>query len=120
MNARPLYVLQSEQVRASGGAGAKAAALARFSRTFEVPPFFVILPTAFSPSGLRQAAREQVAAALAGLGDEVYAVRSSAAEEDGSLHAHAGQYATELNVAAVDVFGQPASALPPRRLTRHR
>lgn len=105
MNARPLHVLQSEQVRASGGgAGAKAAALARFARTFDVPPFFVILPTAFSPSGLRQAAREQVAAALAGLGDEFYAVRSSAAEEDGSLHAHAGQYATELNVTAGDVF----------------
>lgn len=105
MNARPLYVLQSEQVRASGGgAGAKAAALARLSRAFDVPPFLVILPSAFSPSGLRQAAREQVAAALAGFGDESYAVRSSAAEEDGSLHAHAGQYVTELNVVAGDVF----------------
>ncbi|MGH6951142.1 MAG: PEP/pyruvate-binding domain-containing protein, partial [Vitreimonas sp.] len=105
MNARPLYLLQSEQVRAGGGsAGAKAAALARLSRTFDVPPFFVILPTAFSPSGLRQAAREQVAAALARLGNELYAVRSSAAEEDGSLHAHAGQYVTELDVAAGDVF----------------
>ncbi len=84
-------------------AGGKAAALAQLAANFPVPDFFVISAEAFMTRGLRAAAKREVDAALEALGDGPFAVRSSAREEDGAEGSHAGQFETELNVAADDV-----------------
>ncbi len=89
-------------------AGGKGAALAKLAATFPVPVFFVIPADAFDAEGMKAAAREEVKRGLEQLGGAgPFAVRSSGLEEDGAASAHAGQFATELNVAAADV---PAAA----------
>jgi len=85
-------------------AGGKGAALAKLAATFPVPAFFVIGAEAFDQAGLKAEAREEVKRGLQRLGGAgPFAVRSSGLEEDGASSAHAGQFATELNVAAADV-----------------
>lgn len=85
-------------------AGGKGAALAKLAATFPVPAFFVISADAFDAGGMKAAAREEVKQGLQRLGGAgPFAVRSSGLEEDGAASAHAGQFATELNVAAADV-----------------
>ncbi len=85
-------------------AGGKGAALAKLAATFPVPAFFVISADSFDASGMKAAAREEVKRGLQRLGGAgPFAVRSSGLEEDGAASAHAGQFATELNVAAADV-----------------
>lgn len=84
-------------------AGGKGAALAKLAATFPVPAFFVIPADAFDAIGLKAEAREQVKQGLQRLGAGPFAVRSSGREEDGADSAHAGQFDTELNVAAADV-----------------
>jgi phosphohistidine swiveling domain-containing protein len=89
--------------------GGKAAALGELVRAgFDVPPFLVITSDAFSESGLNTAARDRLAHQVPTLGPGPYAVRSSATEEDGSAHSHAGQFLSFLGVAAPDV---PEAAL---------
>lgn len=84
-------------------AGGKGAALAKLAATFPVPAFFVIAAEAFDEADLKDEAREQVKQGLQRLGAGPFAVRSSGREEDGADSAHAGQFETELNVAAGDV-----------------
>ena len=84
-------------------AGGKGAALAKLAAAFPVPDFFVIPAEAFDESGLKPEAASALAAALATLGAGPFAVRSSGREEDGADSAHAGQFETELNVAAGEV-----------------
>lgn len=85
-------------------AGGKGAALAKLAAMFPVPAFFVIGAEAFDQAGLKAEAREEVERGLQRLGGAGrFAVRSSGLEEDGASSAHAGQFATELNVAAADV-----------------
>ena len=84
-------------------AGGKGAALAKLAATFPVPAFFVIGADAFDQAGLKADARTSVKQGLQRLGAGPFAVRSSGLEEDGAASAHAGQFATELNVAAADV-----------------
>jgi phosphohistidine swiveling domain-containing protein len=89
-------------------AGGKGAALAKLATTFPVPTFFVIRAGAFDTDGLKPEAREEVKRGLQRLGGAgLFAVRSSGLEEDGASSAHAGQFLSELNVAADDV---PAAA----------
>lgn len=77
--------------------GGKGAALARLSaRGFEVPPWFAVPPDNAVDGG-------SLVLALRMLGEGAFAVRSSAALEDGAGHSFAGQYETFLHVAAVDV-----------------
>ncbi len=97
------FVLDAVQAMSAELAGGKGAALAQMSATFPVPDFFVISAEAFMSRGLRAAAKREVEVELAGLGDGPFAVRSSALEEDGAAGSHAGQFETELNVAAGDV-----------------
>ena len=84
--------------------GGKAAALARLTRAgFDVPAFFVV---AAEPGPAATAARpDEIREALARLAPEGgrFAVRSSAAEEDGIGHSFAGQFESYLNVEAADV-----------------
>lgn len=82
--------------------GGKAAALARLAQLgFNPPDFFVIEAAAFENSKPVNG----LGAALAALGDGPFAVRSSARQEDGAAHSHAGQFETVLNVNAADVWG---------------
>jgi pyruvate,water dikinase len=85
-------------------AGGKGAALAKLQTTFPVPAFFVIPAEAFDAGGLKLEAREQIKEGLQPLGAGPFAVRSSGREEDGADSAHAGQFETELNVAAAEVM----------------
>lgn len=81
--------------------GGKAASLARLAEFgFNPPAFFVIRATAFD----HDAPCNALDAALDGLGRGPFAIRSSARDEDGAEHSHAGQFATELNVPREDVW----------------
>ncbi len=98
------YVLTGEAAMSTAEAGGKGAALAKLAATFPVPAFFVIAAEAFDENGLLPDARASVNAGITGLGrGGRFAVRSSGREEDGADSAHAGQFETELNVAADDV-----------------
>jgi rifampicin phosphotransferase len=92
------FVLEGEALTDAALAGGKGAALAKLGAAFPVPAFFVISADAFDADGMKAAARADVERALAGLGSGPFAVRSSGREEDGAGAAHAGQFATELNV----------------------
>ena len=85
-------------------AGGKGAALAKLAATFPVPAFFVITADAFTEAGLKPGVAGDVLHAVESLGaDQLFAVRSSGLEEDGASSAHAGQFATELNVPLKEV-----------------
>ncbi|MDP3491842.1 MAG: PEP/pyruvate-binding domain-containing protein, partial [Hyphomonadaceae bacterium] len=101
------YVLTGEAAMSPALAGGKGAALAKLAATFLVPAFFVIPAEAFDAAGLKAEVRDEVKQELLRLGAGPFAVRSSGREEDGADSAHAGQFETELNVAAADV---PAAA----------
>ena len=88
-------------------AGGKASALARLSGVAPVPPFLVLAPEAFEPTGLRTETRATLMAQLPDLGPPPYAVRSSAVCEDGAMLAHAGQFLTLLGI---DPAGVPEAA----------
>ncbi len=85
--------------------GGKAAVLMHLvALGFEVPPFLAVTPDAFADGAL---APDHVAALkhhLPLLGPGPYAVRSSAREEDGQSHSHAGQFLSVLDVDAADVI----------------
>jgi len=89
--------------------GGKAASLARLAKEgFNPPAFFVISSDAFrmgkngpvANTGLKPALN----LAIKALGDGPFAVRSSARQEDGAEHSHAGQFDTVLNVTQNKVF----------------
>jgi len=89
--------------------GGKAVSLARLEALgFNPPAFFAIHADAFrmgkngpvANAGLKGALRKS----LIDLGVGPFAVRSSARQEDGAEHSHAGQFDTLLNVDKEDVF----------------
>jgi pyruvate,water dikinase len=96
-------ILTGESAMSPAVAGGKGAALAKLAAQFPVPAFFVIPADSFDEAGLKADAKPQLDAALNALGAGPFAVRSSGREEDGADSAHAGQFETELNVAAPDV-----------------
>src|SRR5690606_35808109 len=96
-------ILTGEAAKSAVKAGGKGAALAKLAATFPVPSFLVVSPDAFDEAGLKSETRDKLAEALKVLGAGPFAVRSSGREEDGADSAHAGQFETELNVAAPDV-----------------
>ena len=86
--------------------GGKASALARLgAQGFDVPAWFAVVPAAFTEDGPADGA--QIAVAVGSLGPGPFAVRSSARQEDGAEHSHAGQYLSLLDVPA---DGVPAAA----------
>src|SRR5688500_12127934 len=87
-----------------GSCGHKAATLARLRNLgFDVPDGFVI------PAGV-QASRDDIAGALARLGDGAVAVRSSGLAEDLPYASFAGQYDTLLNVLGAEAVLDAAAA----------
>lgn len=87
--------------RRSGG---KAAALATLAGDgFDIPPFFVVTADAFIDGTLTAGAEEAVHQALPAIGPGPFAVRSSALDEDGAEHSHAGQLLTRLHVTVADI-----------------
>lgn len=97
-----LYPMDADETAAT--VGGKAAILMHLTaKGFDVPAFFVIAPEAFVDGKL---ATEQGAAIqhhLAKIGPGPYAVRSSARDEDGQSHSHAGQFLSILDVSAPDI-----------------
>ena len=78
-------------------AGGKACALAALGRAgFDVPPWFVVTPDELVPT-------PRLAEAVGRLGAGPFAVRSSAASEDGDQHSFAGQFDTFLDVGTDQV-----------------
>lgn len=84
--------------------GGKAAMLAKLQPYFLIPQWFVVLPTAYQANEAE--VESEVKQALLQLGNGLYAVRSSAIDEDGQQHSFAGQLASFLQVTAVDVMAK--------------
>ena len=119
--------------------GGKGAALSLVSKSFSVPPFFVISPFAFQsikkgkggPTKesfeLKDRAKEELEQALPLLKASSYAVRSSAMDEDGAEHSFAGQLESFLNVSesmigqrALDVVASSRSGTVKTYRSKHR
>ena len=82
--------------------GGKALGLAKLQAAgFSVPSWFVIAADASDADV--DAARGEIDAAVGALHGERFAVRSSAADEDGAAHSFAGQLDSFLDVAAGDI-----------------
>lgn len=85
-------ILLSHEAACEPQAGGKARALGRLAALgHRVPPFYVIIGGDVPAQGL-------LATEAASLGPGPYAVRSSALQEDGAQHSHAGQYESLLNI----------------------
>jgi phosphohistidine swiveling domain-containing protein len=101
-----LHAMTSE--RGAEIVGGKAAVLMQLvAQGFDVPTFVVLTPDAFVDGMLAASHATTLTQQLPLLGPGPYAVRSSAREEDGQSHSHAGQFLSVLDVAARDV---PAAA----------
>jgi pyruvate,water dikinase len=109
--------LDQHEARVRSRAGGKAATLAALAaRGFPVPAGFVV-PVDTEPGA------DQLAAALARLGGERFAVRSSAQAEDRTDASYAGLYESYLDVAPADVpdaIGRCRTAAGADRVTAYR
>lgn len=82
--------------------GGKGAALARLGELgFEIPPWFAVPPEA-------EWTAEELQQALASLGGNRFAVRSSGTLEDGTGHSFAGQFESHLEVSPDQIAGKIA------------
>lgn len=89
--------------------GGKAAALTALLREgLPVPPFFVALAPEGFEQGLSLADCRAIDEALAEVQPGPFAVRSSARDEDGAEHSHAGQF---LSLLDIEDSGVPDAAL---------
>ncbi|MCC5964545.1 MAG: hypothetical protein JJU24_00275 [Natronohydrobacter sp.] len=94
------FIVPQDQAQRVEDVGGKAAALSHLAQNgFAPPAFFVIRADAFNTG----APLIGLSDALAQLGAGPFAVRSSARQEDGAAHSHAGQFDTLLNVPSEDV-----------------
>lgn len=79
--------------------GGKSAALMRLVKSgFNIPEFLTLSPDAFHQKGMNKEVKERFLDELKSLGSGPYAARSSAVEEDGDAHSHAGQFLSLLNL----------------------
>lgn len=97
---------QASDVNQVGGKAASLTNLAAFG--FNPPAFFVIRSEAFrmGKTGIvvKTGLKTELKQAVKHLGSGPFAVRSSARQEDGAEHSHAGQFESLLNVAVDDVL----------------
>jgi pyruvate,water dikinase len=84
-------------------AGGKAGVLMKLCKPFAVPEFIVITPFAFSGTQLKPQAKEALDKEIKKRGDGLFAVRSSAIDEDGAGASFAGQLKSFLNVKPTDI-----------------
>ena len=104
-----MVVLRPSDGRPTSELGSKATALALAGRAgLPVPPWFAVAPSACLesvPPAIRAGAIREIEDAVNALcpNGELVAVRSSAADEDGSGYSFAGQFESHLNVATTDV-----------------
>lgn len=97
-------IVDMDGTSAAQHVGGKAAALMRLAAEgFNVPKFLVVRPDAFGARGMLAKAKRDLASRLPGLGPGPYAARSSALEEDGAQHSHAGQFLSVLDRSAGDL-----------------
>jgi phosphoenolpyruvate synthase/pyruvate phosphate dikinase len=103
MNVAESVILTTGETPLEGTrAGGKAVGLAKLGAAgFSVPAWFAIAADA-SDADI-DAARSEIDAAVGALQGDRFAVRSSAADEDGATHSFAGQLETFLDVAPADV-----------------
>lgn len=94
---RRRLVIDLQEVSPADLVGAKAAPLAHAAAAGHRVPPGVVLTTAAFRAGLA-AIGDELEAAVRGLGEGPFAVRSSAVAEDGILRSFAGQLETELGV----------------------
>jgi rifampicin phosphotransferase len=105
--------VRSSAVTAGTPVGGKARALAAAERAgLPVPPWFAVLPAAFTTEAFSDDLRLELTAAIEALASKTpesepvpvtVAVRSSASDEDGSAHSFAGQLESFLFVAPADI-----------------
>ncbi|ADV66818.1 PEP/pyruvate-binding domain-containing protein [Deinococcus maricopensis] len=104
-----MSVLATPHEAQAGAAGGKARALAQLQSVHRIPAWIALKPGACPPTAdpddlyVPEAVWAEVAAALPTLGTPLYAVRSSALDEDGAEHSFAGQLASYLNVPPTEV-----------------
>ncbi len=85
-------------------AGGKAGVLMKLCTQFHVPEFIVITPLAFAGTKLKPQAREMLDQEIRKLGTGgLFAVRSSAIDEDGIGASFAGQLKSFLNINPADI-----------------
>ncbi len=79
--------------------GGKSAALMRLLKAgFNIPAFLTVTPDSFTKKSIDKAVRMQLLETVNKLGPGPFAARSSAVEEDGDAHSHAGQFLSLLNL----------------------
>jgi pyruvate,water dikinase len=83
--------------------GGKAYALAKLGSQFPIPDWFVVTPDAVHDGNLKEGTKDVLQDSLKNLGNGLFAVRSSAVDEDGSESSFAGQFESFLNIPANDV-----------------
>src|SRR5437867_526027 len=97
------YLVRDRDADLAAPLGGKARALAALRDAgVTIPPWFVVLPSAFDGESLAGPVLDELCGLLPELGGLV-AVRSSASDEDGARHSFAGQLESYLSVAPQDV-----------------
>lgn len=94
--------ISNEDMQRLGGKGKALASLIKAG--FTVPACIAVVPESFDGDNLKDAAVKQITAAVALLSGGFFAVRSSAADEDGTAHSFAGQLESFLCVKPEDVL----------------
>ncbi len=94
--------ISNEGMQCLGGKGKALASLIKAG--FTVPTCIAVVPEAFDGDTLNGEAAKQITTAVASLRSGFFAVRSSAADEDGTAHSFAGQLESFLCVSPEDVL----------------
>ncbi len=94
--------ITNENMQRLGGKGKALASLIKAG--FSVPACIAVVPEAFDGNTVNGEAAKQIAASVASLRSGFFAIRSSAADEDGTAHSFAGQLESFLCVKPEDVL----------------
>ncbi len=98
------FIYQSIDISSPAEVGGKAHALMQLGKDFNIPSFIVITAQSFKNGCVLPEAQEELSVELPKLGQGLFAVRSSAVDEDGKDASFAGQLKSFLNVTSIDVI----------------